>query len=263
MPLAGDLSSFAVDDVITLLMSGRKSGHLSLVRDDDESSLLFEGGTIIDAVHGFTHGPSVLIDILATYSSGHFTFEDSEQVQKPTMHVDEMQLSTMMHEEHSEGETTAPALPNADEKLTVALQPVESLSLTPLEWVLLAEIPRRCTLRHLERDRDPLAVKRALAALLHAGLVVATGQILPSVASGVHLRVVKGYTREEEVVALDQDIVVRWRETGCFTGRVSVAGQVFAAAGRQGLGKNIVISEAACRLCGVRDTQEIDVTPVT
>ncbi|MHB8071982.1 MAG: hypothetical protein ACYDHF_08565, partial [Candidatus Cryosericum sp.] len=99
-------------------------------------------------------------------------------------------------------------------------------------------------------------------ALLHAGLVVATGQILPPVAPGVHLRVVKGYTREEEVVALDLDIVARWRETGCFTGRVSVAGRVFAAAGRQGLGTSIVISEAACRLCGVRDAQEVDVIPV-
>jgi hypothetical protein len=36
---------------------------------------------------------------------------------------------------------------------------------------------------------------------------------------------------------------------------------VFTALASQGLGKSIVMSAPACRLCGVRGTQEVDVTP--
>ena len=263
MPLVGDLSSFAVDEVIALLMSGGKSGRLSLVRDGDESSLSFEHGAIVDAVHGSTHGSGALSDILTAYSSGRFVFSDGEHVQEPTMYVDAAQLAAMTVVPATGDRMPASVLLNADEKLTVSLPQTEYPALTPLQWLLLAEIPRRCTLRHLAQDRDAVAVKNALAVLLREGFVTGTGQILSPVAAGVRLTVVKGYTREEEVVALDLDIVSRWRTAGCFTGKVSVAGQVFAAAGRQGLGRSIVISEAACRLCGVRDAQEVDVTAVS
>jgi len=263
MPLVGDLSSFAVDEVIALLVSGGKSGRLSLVRDGDEGSLSFKQGAIVDAVHGSVRGSAALSDILTAYSSGHFAFSDGEHVDDSTMYVDAAQLSTMTVVRATGDRMPASALLDADEKLTVSLPSTGYPALTPLQWLLLAEIPRRCTLRHLAQDRDALAVKNALVALLHEGFVTGTGQILPPVATGVRLTVVKGYTREEEVVALDLDIVSGWRTAGCFSGKVSVAGQVFAAAGRQGLGESVVMSEAACRLCGVRDAQEVDVAPVT
>ncbi len=263
MPLTGDLSGFGIDEVIALLMNSRKSGCLSLVRDGSESRVYFDRGVIVEVVHGSAHGPGALTEVLAAYAVGQFTFRDDEHANAPTMHVDEAELSALAQQAYVETATIAPDVPDADEKLTVTPLPAEYPSLTPLQWVLLAEIPRRCTLRHLTQDRDPSAVKRALVQLLHAGLVAGTGQILPPVTAGERLTVVKGYTREEEVVALDVDIVNRWREAGCFTGKVSVAGQFFAAMGRQGLGRSIVMSAAACRLCGVRDAQEVNVTPVS
>jgi hypothetical protein len=84
---------------------------------------------------------------------------------------------------------------------------------------------------------------------------------MPAGAAGVRLTVVKGYTREEEAVELDQEIVAGWRASGVFAGRVLVGGHVFVALAKQGLGKSIVMSVPACRLCGVHDTQEVDVTP--
>ena len=83
---------------------------------------------------------------------------------------------------------------------------------------------------------------------------------MPAGITRVRLAVVKGYTREEEAVELDQEIVAGWRASGVFAGRVLVGGHVFTALARQGLGKSIVMSAPACRLCGARDTQEVDVT---
>lgn len=262
MPLAGDLSSFAIDEVIALLMSGCKSGVLSLVIDGDEGFVAFERGVIIDAVHGTIRGSAALADILVAYTSGRFSFRDQEQMPQRTMCVDVRQWAALTPR-HEVGDSSPSALPDPDERLAVTLPSGEYPALTPLQWVILAEIPRRCTLRHLMQDRDPAAVERALAMLLHDGLVGGTGQILPPVATGIRLTVVRGYTREEEVVALDLDIVAGWRAAGCFAGRVVVAGQTFAAAGRQGLGRSVVMSEAACRSCGVRDAQEVEVAPVS
>lgn len=262
MPLAGDLSSFAIDEVIALLMSGCKSGVLSLVVDGDEGFVSFERGVIIDAAHGSMRGSAALADMLAAYTSGRFSFRDQEQVSQRTMSVDARQWTALMPRNRG-SDSSLSAMPDPDERLAVTLPSGEYPALTPLQWIILAEIPRRCTLRHLIQDRDPAAVERALAMLLHDGLIGETGQILPPVATGIRLTVVKGYTREEEVVALDLDIVAGWRAAGCFGGRVVVAGQTFAAAGRQGLGRNVVMSEAACRSCGVRDAQEVEVAPVS
>ena len=261
MPLAGDLSGFSVDEVILFIMQGGKSGHLVLKHDAVESSLYFDAGAIVEAIYGRVHGPGALASALTAFSAGQFTFYEDEQIPAPSMHVDESQLSSLARQAHIETDTMASVLPDIDEKLTLRLSFADPPSLRPLQWLLLAQIPQRCTLRHLSDGRDPFAVKKALAPLLISGLVQRTGQIMPAGAAGVRLAVVKGYTREEEAVELDQEIIAGWRESGVFGGRVLVGGHVFTALARQGLGKSIVMSAPACRLCGVRDTQEVDVTP--
>lgn len=260
MPLAGDLSRFSVDEVISLIMKGDKSGRLVLKDDVAESSLYFDAGAIVEVIHDRVHGPAALASALAAFSAGQFTFYEDEQIPAPSMHVDESQLSSLSQQTHIETDTMAPVLPDVDEKLTLMLSFADPLSLTPLQWLLLAKIPQRCTLRHLSEGRDPFAVKKALSPLLLSGLVLRTGQIMPAGITRVRLAVIKGYTREEEAVELDQEIVAGWRASGVFAGRVLVGGHVFTALARQGLGKSIVMSAPACRLCGVRDTQEVDVT---
>lgn len=152
---------------------------------------------------------------------------------------------------------------NVDEKLALMVSFAAPLALTPLQWLLLAQIPQRCTLRHLSEGRDPFAVKKALSPMLLSGLVQRTGQIMSAGIAGVRLNVVRGYTREEEAIELDQAIVAGWREAGVFAGRVLIGGHVFAALAKQGLGKSIVMSAPACRLCGVGDGQEVEVTPAS
>lgn len=261
MPLAGDLSGFSVDEVISLIMRGGKTGRLVLKNDTVESSLYFDAGAIVEVMHGRVRGSAALASALTTFTSGQFAFYEGERTAAPSMHVDESQLSGLAQQTHIETETMAPVLPDVDEKLTLVLSFADPPSLTPLQWLLLAQIPERCTLRHLSEGRDPFVVKKALSPLLMSGLVQRTGQIVSAGTGGVRLAVVKGYTREEEAVELDQEIVAGWRASGIFAGRVLVGGQVFTALARQGLGKSIVMSAPACRLCGVRDTQEVDVTP--
>lgn len=261
MPLAGDLSGFSVDEVILFIMRGGKLGRLVLKSDAAESSLYFDAGAIVEVIQGRVHGPGALASALTAFSAGQFTFYEDEQIPAPAMHVDESQLSGLARQAHIEMDTMAPVLPDVDEKLTLTLSFGDPPSLTPLQWLLLAQIPQRCTLRHLSEGRDSFAVKKALASLLVGGFVQRTGQIMPAGAAGVRLTVVKGYTREEEAVELDQEIVAGWRASGVFAGRVLVAGHVFAALAKQGLGKSIVMSAPACRLCSVRDAQEVDVTP--
>ncbi len=60
MPLAGDLSGFSVDEVISLIMRGGKSGRLVLKNDAVESSLFFDAGAIVEVIHGRVHGPGAL-----------------------------------------------------------------------------------------------------------------------------------------------------------------------------------------------------------
>jgi hypothetical protein len=261
MPLAGDLSGFSVDEVVLFIMRGGKSGRLVLKDDAAESSLYFDAGAIVEVIHDRVHGPVALVSALAAFSAGQFTFYEGEQIPAPSMRVDESQLSSLSQQTHIETDTMAPVLPDVDEKLTLMLSFADPLSLTPLQWLLLAQIPQRCTLRHLSEGRDPFAVRKALSPLLLSGLVRRTGQIMSAGIAGVRLSVVKGYTREEEAVELDQEIIAGWRASGVFVGRVLVGGHVFTALARQGLGKSIVMSASACRLCGVRDTQEVDVTP--
>ena len=260
MPLAGDLSGFSVDEVVLFIMRGGKSGRLVLKDDAAESSLYFDAGAIVEVMHGRVHGPAALVSALAAFSTGQFTFYEDEQIAAPSMHVDESHLSSLSQQAHIETDTMASVLPDADEKLTLMLSFADSLSLTPLQWLLLAQIPQRCTLRHLSEGRDPFAVKKALSSLLLSGLVQRTGQMMPAGTTRVRLAVVKGYTREEEAVELDQEIIAGWRASGVFAGRVLIGGHVFTALARQGLGKSIVMSPPACRLCGVRDSQEVDVT---
>ena len=261
MPLAGDLSGFSAVEVVSFIMRGRKTGRLVLKSDAAESSLFFDAGIIVEVIHGRVHGPGALSSALAASSAGQFAFYEGEQIPAPTMHVDERELTSLSQQSHIETDTMAPVLPDIDEKLALTLSFVDPPSLTPLQWLLLAQIPQRCTLRHLSEGRDSFTVKKALAPLVVGGFVQRTGQIMPAGAPGVRLTVVKGYTREEEAVELDQEIVARWRASGVFTGRVLVGGHVFAALAKQGLGKSIVMSAPACRLCGVRDAQEVDVTP--
>jgi len=261
MPLAGDLSGFGVDEVISFVMRGGKSGRLVLKNDADESSLFFDAGTIVEVIHGHIHGLGALASTLAAFSAGQFTFHEGEQIPVPSMHVGESQLSSVARQAHIETDTMAPVLPDIDEKLTLMLSFTNPPSLTPLQWLLLAQIPQLCTLRHLCAGRDSFTVKKALAPLLVSGFVQRTGQIMPVGTAAIRLTVIKGYTREEEAVELDQEIVAGWRESGIFAGRVLIGGHVFTALAKEGLGKSIVMSVPALRLCGVRDTQEVDVTP--
>jgi len=170
MPLAGDLSGFSVDEVVSLIMRGGKSGRLVLKDNAAESSLYFDAGAIVEAIHGRVHGPEALVSALAAFSAGQFMFYEDEQIPAPSMHVDESQLSSLSQQTHIETDTMAPVLPDVDEKLTLMLSFADPLSLTPLQWLLLAQIPQRCTLRHLSEGRDPFAVKKALSSLLLSGL---------------------------------------------------------------------------------------------
>jgi hypothetical protein len=247
MPLARDLSGLSVDEAMLFIMRDGESGRLVLIHDAVESSLYFDTGAIVEAVHGRVHGMEALAGVLAACSTAQIAFYEGERIPGRQAHI--------------EVDATTPALPDIDEKLTLRLSFADPPSLTPLQWLLLAQIPQRRTLRNLCKGRDPLAVKKALSLLLVSGLVQGTGQIMSVGTLGVRLAVVKGYTRDEEAVELDQEIVAGWRESGIFTGRVLVGEHVFTALARQGLGKSILMSVPACRLCGVRDTQEVDVTP--
>ncbi len=184
MPLAGDLSGFSVDEVISLIMRGGKSGRLVLKNDTAESSLYFDTGVIVEAMHGPVRGSGALASALTAFISGQFAFYEGERTAAPSMRVDESGLSRLAQQTHVETETMAPVLPDIDEKLALMLSFTDSPSLTPFQWLLLAQIPQRCTLRHLSEGRDRCGQK-ALSPLLVSGLVQRTGQIVSAGTGGV------------------------------------------------------------------------------
>jgi hypothetical protein len=261
MPLAGDLDGFSIGEVILFIMRGAKTGRLVLRRDTTESSIFFEGGVITSVAHSHARGAGALSSALAAFSSGQFEFHEGEHAALLDMHVDVDEFTSLAVQEKAEADTIDPVLPELDEKLTATVSFETPLSLTPLQWTLLAQMSHRRTLRHLSEGRDLLAVKKALAPLLVNGLVHRTGEMASADVAVQRLVIVKGYTREEEAVEVDTEIIAGWRDAGVFAGKVTIGGHVFVALPKQGLGRSIVMSAPACRLCGVRDGQEIEVAP--
>lgn len=261
MPLAGDLDGFSIGAVILFIMRGAKTGQLVLKGDTTQSSIFFEDGVITSVAHGHAHGEGALPSVLAAFSSGQFEFHEGDRAAGADMRVDMDAFSRLAVQEQAEADTIHPVLPELDEKLTATVSFEKPLSLTPLQWTLLAQIPHRRTLRHLGEDHDLFAVQKAIAPLLVSGLVQRTGEMAPSVTAVQRLVVVMGYTREEEAVEVDTAVVAGWRDEGVFAGKVTIGGHVFVALAKQGLGRSIVMSAPACRLCGVRDGQEAEVIP--
>ena len=214
MPFTGDLSRLSIDEAVLLIMRGGASGRLVLVQGAVGSSLYFQAGAIVEAIHGRAYGVDALADVLAAGSAGQMAFYEGEEIPAPSMHVDETQLTGMQREARVETDTTVPILPDVDEKLTLRLSFADSPSLTPLQWLLLAQIPQRHTLRNLCKGRNPLAVENALSPLLAGGLVQRTGQIMSADATAVRLSVVKGSTRDDEAVELDHGDHCRMARVG-------------------------------------------------
>ena len=261
MPLTGDLSGFSLDEVLSFIMQGGKSGRLVLTDGSSDSIVYFDQGAIVEAASGILQGSAALASVLRAGSSGTFVFHEENSSVMPSMHVDAAHLPELAQQARSAPPSAVPVLPGLDEKLDIQVSFEDPPALPPFEWLLLAEIPRKSTLRHLSQGRTSEVVQRAVMDLVQRGLVRGTGENVAAGAGSVRLLVVRGYTREEEAVEVDQALVTQWRNAGVFNGRVSLRGQVLAVVARESMAGRIVLSAPACRSCGVRDGEEVEVTP--
>lgn len=261
MPLTGDLSGFSLDEVLSFIMHGGKSGRLVLTQGSADSVVYFDHGVIVEADSGILQGSAALAGVLRAGSSGTFVFYEEDARVAGSMRVDAASLPEVEQQARSAPSSAVPVLPGLDEKLEIQVSFEDPPALPPFEWLLLAEIPRRSTLRHLGEGRTPAVVQRAVADLVQRGLVRGTGENVAAGAGSVRLLVVRGYTREEEAVEVDQALVTQWKNAGVFNGRVSLRGQVVAVVARERMAGRIVLSASACRSCGVRDGEEVEVAP--
>ena len=56
MPLNGDLSGFSLDEVLSFIMHGGKSGRLVLTQGSADSVVYFDHGVIVEAASGILQG---------------------------------------------------------------------------------------------------------------------------------------------------------------------------------------------------------------
>ena len=262
MPLAGDLTGFSLEEIVALLANGGKSGCLVLTHNSAESLLSFDAGMIVDAVQGPLRGMDALSGILAFPSSGQFMFREQPWKGPPSLHINAAEFAALAEQTQNETKELQPVLPQEDERLTIAVPFDRSPALTPLQWQLLAEIPSRCTLRHLLEGRDRLVIERSLVPLLRAGFVLRSGEMVLSRLESCRMVVIWGDAGEENMVKIDQHIIAAWRNTGRFSGKVSVAGKLFEVSPQEGLNNSIVISANVCRSQGIRNAQEVKVMPM-
>lgn len=262
MSLAGELSGFGIEEIVTLITSGRKSGSLTLTFPSSQASLAFDAGILVEAMHGPQRGTAALSAILSLPAAGQFVFREQAWEGKGSLRMSGAEFAALAAQMHGEESMLQPLIPPEDEQLAIAVSFEQAPQLTPLQWRLLAAIPSRQTLRNLLEGQDRLRVEHALAPLLQAGLVRRSGQKAPSTLTGRRFKVVWGERGNDDSVEVDRHVVASWRGTGTFSGKVAVAGQPFLVLPRDGLEDAIVISADVCRSMGIRNTQEITVTPL-
>lgn len=101
--LTGDLSAFALPDLLEFFRLTRASGLLSLMRDEERTALELSHGMIVGAgglqlADSDGAGESALMRALArvvAWSSGRFSFERSEGLEPPPRHSIDPQASMM------------------------------------------------------------------------------------------------------------------------------------------------------------------------
>lgn len=176
MALQGDLSSFALPDVLRLLAGTAKSGRLVVQGDHGSGEVWLRdgdlvGGSATTSPHA-SQPADVLLELLR-FDGGSFSFDGNDQLvdgTEPANVEEAIRAAESLAAEWAEVEAVVPSLaawlnlvPEVDGEVTV----------TPKQWKVLASVGSGRTVASLgdHFELTDLAVSRRVKALVEAGLI--------------------------------------------------------------------------------------------
>lgn len=177
MALQGDLSSFALPDVLRLLAGTAKTGRLGVSASHGTGEVwLCEGdlvgGAVSTSQHA-KHAADVVFELLR-FDEGSFVFDDGEEPHEPgeASGVDEaISAAQALLVEWTEVEAVVPSM-NSWVSLVTELDGTE-VTVTAPQWKLLAALGGGATVRALGNrfQITDLKISRRVKGLVEAGLV--------------------------------------------------------------------------------------------
>ncbi|MCU1499240.1 MAG: hypothetical protein JWM47_3193 [Acidimicrobiales bacterium] len=176
MALQGDLSSFALPDVLRLLAGTAKTGRLVVESARASGEIWLRegrlvGGSVTSAPHA--EDAADLVFELLRFDGGSFLFDDGEQLVDGTEPVDVTESLAAAEQLVAEWTEVEAVVPSLRSWVTLSPQLEEDVIVTPDQWKVLASLGAGST-AHEVGDRlelTDLAASRQVKALVEAGLV--------------------------------------------------------------------------------------------
>ena len=155
MPLQGELIDFPIEEIITLLNEGKKSGALEIEYEDDEGvshkiSIFFKNGEVVYATDGVKIGIDVL-ETVAKLFNGKFIFVpgevsvQDEEFKKYSFREFKDKLKSII----DKWKPLKEAFPSLNDMVYLSGESPEKLNLHKNEWAIISAIGGGISIRSL------------------------------------------------------------------------------------------------------------------
>ncbi len=180
MPLQGDLKDFPLEQIITLLNEGAKSGVLEIEYKDKENnvshkiSVFFKKGNVVYATDGIKTGVSVM-ESIAKLFEGSFIFVtgdvsiQNDDFNKITFEEFKQKLKNIIEK----WRPLKMAFPSLNEVVYLSSNDSERLDLNKNEWSIIALVGKGTSIKSLinKLNSDEFSTLETLFSLKNKGII--------------------------------------------------------------------------------------------
>lgn len=180
--LQGTLDTFALPDVLRLLASTAKTGHLSVDGSRGAGSIWFLDGAVVGAevtTAGRIAGPTIVLFELLRFPDGSFSFDADVTTSDAGAPAEVEPLLTEAEELLVEWQAIEAVVPSLDAWVDLAPElPRPTVAVTADQWRLVVAVGGGATVRTLGDafEQGELAISRSVKALVESGLVTITAR---------------------------------------------------------------------------------------
>lgn len=171
--LTGNLEQLPLIDVLKMLSSSQRTGHLKLSQEGREGEIYLERGSLVHAATGAMMGERAVYAMMS-WMQGDFSFYPDVEPPEESIELATEQILLEAARKTEEWQDIKEMVPSTDVvfKLSPSGSP-ETVSLQPSEWQILAQVNGKRSVADLTRivDKDEFEVARILYSLTKAGLL--------------------------------------------------------------------------------------------
>ncbi|MBI5207629.1 MAG: DUF4388 domain-containing protein [Candidatus Firestonebacteria bacterium] len=176
MGLEGDISHFSLPDIIQLIGMGKRTGMLSLKKENDEGIIYFHDGQPVHALYNNLKGEEAAYSLFH-WNQGNFKFENNIPSPSETITVNWMNLimeGARHVDELEKIKTKIPSLNIIYEVAEDINKENSNINLSPKEWNVLSLIDGNRTCRDIieKTGYGELETLKVMYELLSASLII-------------------------------------------------------------------------------------------